>query len=55
MNLVKKAFLLGLGLFLVAPIWGCGVGTTQEENNRTIRRVVDYDARLMTDDLGVFT
>lgn len=55
MNLAKKAFLFVLGLGLVAPILGCGVGTTQAENNRTIRRVADYDARMMVDDLGVLT
>jgi hypothetical protein len=55
MKLAKKAFLLGLGLFLAAPLWGCGVGTTQAENNRTIRRVAEYDARMMVDDLGLLT
>ena len=55
MNLSKKTFLFVLGLFLAAPLLGCGVGTTQAENNRTIRRVADYDARMMVDDLGVLT
>jgi len=35
--------------------WGCGVGTTAEDNSRTLRRVADYDARMLTDDLGTFT
>lgn len=55
MNLAKRAFLFVLGLVLAAPILGCGVGTTPAENNRTIRRVADYDARMMVDDLGVLT
>lgn len=38
-----------------AGLYGCGVGSTQEENNRTIRQVADYDARMMTDDLGLLT
>ena len=55
MKLLKKASVFVLGLLLAAPILGCGVGTTQAENNRTIRRVADYDARMMVDDLGVLT
>ena len=55
MNIAKRAFLFVLGLALVAPVLGCGVGTTQAENNRTIRRVADYDARMMVDDLGLLT
>ncbi|HKQ47965.1 MAG TPA: hypothetical protein VJZ71_07850 [Phycisphaerae bacterium] len=55
MNRPKKALVFVLGLFLAAPLLGCGVGTTQAENNRTIRRVAEYDARMMTDDLGLLT
>ena len=55
MKLGKKAVVFVLGIFLAAPLLGCGVGTTQAENNRTIRRVADYDARMMVDDLGVLT
>ena len=55
MKPAKKAFLFVLGLVLATPTLGCGVGTTQAENNRTIRRVADYDARMMVDDLGLLT
>ena len=55
MKIAKTTFLFVLGLVLASTIFGCGVGTTQAENNRTIRRVVDYDARMMVDDLGVLT
>jgi hypothetical protein len=55
MKLAKTTILFVLGLVLAFPIFGCGVGTTQAENNRTIRRVADYDARMMVDDLGVLT
>jgi hypothetical protein len=45
------AFAVLLAL-LAVPALGCGVGTTVAENNRTIRRVWDYDARMLVDDLG---
>lgn len=31
---------------------GCGVGSTVEDNNRSISRTWDLDARMLTDDLG---
>jgi hypothetical protein len=55
MKLAKIAFLFVLGAAFVSPIVGCGVGTNQAESNRSIRRVVDYDARMMVDDLGTLT
>ena len=54
MNFAKRVLLLVLLVALVAPVVGCGVGSTQEENQRAFNRVVDYDARMMVDDLQVF-
>ena len=50
----SKLLLVILTAATVFPaLAGCGIGTTQQENNRTIARVWDADARMMTDDLGL--
>ena len=54
MNFAKRVLMLVLLVALVAPVVGCGVGSTPEENQRAFNRVVDYDARMMVDDLQVF-
>ena len=54
MNFAKRVLLLVLLVCLIVPVAGCGVGTTQEENQRAFNRVVDYDARMMVDDLNIF-
>ncbi len=53
MKLVKTLMLLALTAAVVVPSLGCGVGTTPEENSRSIRRVADYDARMLVDDVGL--
>jgi len=51
-KLAKRLVLLALlGIFFL-PDCGCGVGTTVAQNDRSIRRVWDYDARMLVDDLG---
>jgi hypothetical protein len=55
MKAFRKLVLSVLAVLVVGPLVGCGVGTTQEENNRTIARVIDYDARMMVDDLLLFS
>ena len=54
MNLAKKMFVLVLLVALVVPIIGCGVGSTPAEHRRALTRVIDYDARMLVDDLTVF-
>jgi hypothetical protein len=54
MSIAKKLLMLVLLVALAAPIIGCGVGTTPEENQRAFRRVADYDARMLVDDLQIF-
>ena len=54
MKFAKRVLMLVLLVALVAPVVGCGVGSTQEENQRAFNRVVDYDARMMVDDLQLF-
>ena len=54
MNFAKRVLMLVLLVALVAPVVGCGVGSTPGENQRAFNRVVDYDARMMVDDLQVF-
>lgn len=51
---IKFVLVLSLAATLLPTTSGCGVGSTKEENDRTIKRVVDSDARMMTDDLGLF-
>lgn len=48
---------LALCLLVIAflmPAYGCGVATTQQENNRMVRQVIDYDARMFVDDVALF-
>ena len=50
----KKLILVVLLAALMLPAaTGCGVGSTKEENNRTISRVWEADARMLTDDVGL--
>ncbi len=53
-----KRKLTGLALLLamlIFPTVGCGVASSEAENRRTVRRVVDLDARMLVDDLGLLT
>ncbi|MBN2563315.1 MAG: hypothetical protein JXQ75_20535 [Phycisphaerae bacterium] len=54
MTFAKKILVLVLLVVLTAPIVGCGVATSPAENRRACNRVVDYDARMMVDDLAIF-
>lgn len=53
MNFAKKVLMLVILVALIAPVVGCGVATTQEENRRAFNRVADYDARMLVDDLNL--
>lgn len=50
----KIATLALLAIVMIAPVVGCGVATTQSENNRMISRVADKDARMLVDDIALF-
>jgi len=54
MSFAKKMLMLVLLVVLAVPVVGCGVGTTPEENQRSFRRVADYDARMLVDDVQIF-
>lgn len=49
----KMILVVLLAAMLLPTAVGCGVGSTQQENNRTIARVWDADAHMLTDDLGL--
>lgn len=51
MNFAKKVLMVVILASMIIPVVGCGVGSTPEENSRTFSRVVDYDARMLVDDL----
>lgn len=53
MKIARRLLSLVILAAMFAPIGGCGVGTTQEENNRTVARSWDYDKRMLVDDLGL--
>jgi len=53
MKIARKLQSLVILAAMFAPLGGCGVGTTQEENKRTIARSWDYDKRMLVDDLGL--
>ena len=42
-----------LAAMLLPAMVGCGVGSTTQENSRTIARIWDADARMLTDDVGL--
>ncbi len=54
MKFTKRLIVLALLVVLVVPIVGCGVGSTPAENRRAATRVVDFDARMLADDLALF-
>jgi len=54
MTFAKRLLVLVLLLALTVPMLACGVGSTPAENRRSALRVVDYDARMMVDDLALF-
>ncbi|MBX3396928.1 MAG: hypothetical protein KF841_16355 [Phycisphaerae bacterium] len=54
MKLVKRLFALVFVAMLIVPTIGCGVATTAADNQRTIRRIADYDSRMLVDDLALF-
>lgn len=54
MTFVKKALVLLLLAVLIAPVVGCGVGTTPADHRQAAARVVDYDGRMLIDDLKLF-
>ncbi len=51
-GLVKRIVLILALVCIVIPVVGCGVGTTVSDNNRSIARTADYDARMLVSDLG---
>ena len=53
MKIARRLLCLVILAAMFAPIGGCGVGSTQEENNRAIARSWDYDTRMLVDDLGL--
>lgn len=53
MKIARRLLSLVILAAMFAPVSGCGVGTTQEENKRTIARSWDYDKRMLVDDLGL--
>jgi len=56
MNMVKRILMVVLVVVGTAQLFGCsGVGKTHAEHRRTAARVVDYDARMMVDDVILFT
>lgn len=53
MKIARRLLSLVILAAMFAPIGGCGVGTTKEENQRTVARSWDYDKRMLVDDLGL--
>ncbi len=53
MKIAKRLLSLAILAAMFAPIGGCGVGSTKEENKRAIARSWDYDKRMLVDDLGL--
>ena len=53
MRHLKKLLIVVFAVAAMWPVLGCGVGTTMADNRRTFNRVVDYDARMLVDDIGL--
>ncbi|MFQ5429949.1 MAG: hypothetical protein ACE5E1_06525 [Phycisphaerae bacterium] len=54
MRHIKRLLLVVFAAAVMGPVLGCGVGTTVADNRRTFNRVVDYDARMLVDDVSLF-
>lgn len=54
MKLAKKLAMLLLLIVLIGPVVGCGVGTTPADNYQAAARTINYDARMMVDDINLF-
>ena len=54
MKRARKLLLATILLAMIAPLPGCGVGTTKEDSKRTVQRSLKYDTRMLVDDLGLF-
>ena len=52
-----KLLMVVFTVALMVSLLGCsgGVGTTVADNKRTFNRIVDYDTRMLVDDLMLFT
>ncbi len=55
MTIAKRILMVVLFVAATSQLFGCGVGTTPAENRRAAARVIDYDSRMMVDDLALFT
>jgi hypothetical protein len=53
MKIARRLLALVILAAMFAPVGGCGVGSTWDENKRTIARSYDYDKRMLVDDLGL--
>ena len=55
MRFAKYFLAVMLAIVVLAPVVGCGVGTSMADSRRTLTRIIDYDARMLVDDIAVFT
>jgi hypothetical protein len=55
MKFAKRIMMLVLVVAGTSQLFGCGVGSTPAEHRRAAARVVDYDARMMVDDVILFS
>lgn len=57
MRLAGKLLMFLVAIAMMSPAFGCsgGVGTTVADNKRTFNRVVDYEQRMLVDDILLFT
>ncbi len=51
MTFARRLMLLVLLVVMSVPVLGCGVGSTPAENRRAVARIIDYDARMLRDDV----
>lgn len=55
MTMTKRILMMVVLIAATSQLFGCGVGSTPAEHRRAAARVVDYDARMMVDDVILFT
>ncbi len=57
MSLTRKLMMLVFTVALAAPVLGCmgGVGSSAADSRRTLARIIDYDTRMLLDDIALLT
>ncbi|HWL94490.1 MAG TPA: hypothetical protein VNT79_13275 [Phycisphaerae bacterium] len=54
MKFAKRLMMMVLAVAIVAPMVGCSVGATRQDNRRMLQRVARFDTLMLVDDIALF-